>query len=66
MKIKLTALKPRNPFVAAAHQRQAGAHRPSTSAQRSQARRDLQRDLQRDLDGLHRSNSKLDRHRPSP
>jgi len=62
MKIKLNALKPRNPFVAAAHQRQAGAHRPSTSAQRSQARRDLQRDL----DGLHCSNSKLDRHRPSP
>lgn len=64
MKIKLTAPKPRNPFVAAARQRVAGAHGPSASAQRSQARRDLQREL----DGLRRNhtNLHLDRHRPSP
>ncbi|MDB5894287.1 MAG: hypothetical protein JWQ88_1818 [Rhodoferax sp.] len=33
-KLKLTAPKPRNPLVAAAVQRKAGAHRKSASGQR--------------------------------
>ena len=37
MKINLTLPKPRNPLAAAARQRQAGAHRRSTSAQRHRA-----------------------------
>ena len=38
-------LKPRNPMVAAALMRQAGAHRRSTSALRQQQRHDVQREL---------------------
>ncbi len=55
MKIHLAPLKPRNPLVAAARQRAAGAHRPSQQAQRASARRLLQRELQA-----------LDHHRHSP
>ncbi len=51
----LKTLKPRNPLVAAARQRVAGAHGPSPRAQRAMSRRALQRELQ-----------SLDRHRPSP
>ena len=46
MKITLTLRKPRNPLVAAALQRRAGAHRRSASAQRQQADMALRRTLQ--------------------
>lgn len=46
MKITVTLRKPRNPLVAAALQRQAGAHRRSPSAQRQQADRAMRRALQ--------------------
>jgi hypothetical protein len=46
MKITIRTTKPRNPLVAAAHQRQAGAHRRSTSAQRQRAALALRRELQ--------------------
>jgi hypothetical protein len=46
MKITLHALKPRNPLVAAARQRLAGAHRRSASAERHRARSALRRELQ--------------------
>ena len=46
MKITLIAPKPRNPLVAAALQRRAGAHRRSTSAQRQRAATALRRELQ--------------------
>ena len=46
MKITFTAPKPRNPLVAAALQRQAGAHRRSASAQRQRATMALRRELQ--------------------
>ena len=38
MKITLSRLKPRNPLVAAARLRRAGAHRRSASAERQRAR----------------------------
>jgi hypothetical protein len=38
--------KPRNPLVAACHQRAAGAHRKRGGAQRQQARLALRRELQ--------------------
>ena len=38
MKITLRNLKPRNPLVAAARRRHAGAHRRSASAERQRAR----------------------------
>jgi hypothetical protein len=52
MKLTLKTLKPRNPVVAPALQRRAGAHRASTGALRQQARRALR--------------GELDRLRPSP
>lgn len=39
------ARKPRNPLVAAAHFRRAGAHRPRGHAQRQQSGRALKREL---------------------
>jgi hypothetical protein len=45
MKLTVTQPKPRNPFVAAAMRRSAGAHRPS--APRQAARRELQREIER-------------------
>lgn len=47
MKITLTVSKPRNPLIAPARFRQAGAHRRSTAALRHKAERDLQRELDR-------------------
>lgn len=46
MKIVITPRKPRNPLVAAALQRQAGAHRRSASAQRQRDRQAMHRELQ--------------------
>ncbi len=46
MKISIPQRKPRNPLVAAAHQRRAGAHRRSTGAQRQRAALALRRALQ--------------------
>lgn len=46
MKFTLTAPKPRNPLVAAALRRQAGAHRRSASAQRQRDTMALRRELQ--------------------
>jgi len=46
MKITITAAKPRNPLVAAAHRRLAGAHRRNASAQRQRAALALRRELQ--------------------
>lgn len=43
--MKLTAPKPRNPFVAAALRRAAGAHR--SGSPRQTARRELQREIAR-------------------
>ena len=48
MKITFQLRKPRNPLVAAALQRQAGAHRRSAGAQRQQAAMALRRELQRE------------------
>jgi hypothetical protein len=45
MKLILKTIKPRNPFVAAARRRAAGAHR--SGAQRQQAQRELQREVER-------------------
>ena len=45
MKITLIPRKPRNPLVAASHQRLAGAHQRSASAQRHQAQQALRREL---------------------
>ena len=45
MKLTLKTLKPRNPLVAPARQRLAGAHRPR--AQRQQAQRALRDELDR-------------------
>lgn len=45
MKITVTALKPRNPLVAAALHRQAGSHRRGPGAQRQLTKRELQREL---------------------
>lgn len=46
MKITVTLAKPRNPLVAAARQRLAGAHRRSTGGQRQRAALALRRELQ--------------------
>jgi hypothetical protein len=48
MKITVTSAKPRNPLVAAAHRRLAGAHRRSGRAQRQRAARALRRELQQE------------------
>ena len=47
MKLSLKTLKPRNPFVAAALRRPAGAHRTGNGARRQQGRQDLRRELDR-------------------
>ncbi len=47
MKITTTALKPRNPLVAAAHFRRAGTHQSQGGAQRQQQRHQLRRELDR-------------------
>ena len=46
--LSLPAVKPRNPLVAAAHQRQAGAHGRSASALRHRADLALRRELHRE------------------
>jgi len=46
MKTKPVTYKPRNPLVAAALRRKAGAHRRSTSGVRHRSRTVLQRELQ--------------------
>jgi hypothetical protein len=46
MKITVTAPKPRNPLVAAARRRLAGAHRRSPGAERQRAALSLRRELQ--------------------
>jgi len=46
MKIIVNQPKPRNPFVARAHFRLAGRHRPSARMERQQAVRSLKRDLE--------------------
>lgn len=46
MKTKPIALKPRNPLVAAALQRKAGAHRRSRGGSRHRLRMALQREMQ--------------------
>ena len=45
MKLRLAQSKPRNPLVAAAAQRKAGAHRKSTSAERQADKRALKKQL---------------------
>jgi hypothetical protein len=45
MKLILRQTKPRNPLVAAAHGRRAGAHRRSAGGQRQQFKQSLRRDL---------------------
>jgi hypothetical protein len=47
MKLSLNPPKPRNPFVAAAHLRRAGAHRAGGTALRQQAARERRREIQR-------------------
>ncbi len=42
----LSALKPRNPLVAAARLRKAGVHRPGGGARRRQARQALRREIE--------------------
>ncbi len=46
MKFTIAATKPRNPLVAAARSRHAGAHRRNASAQRQRAAMALRRELQ--------------------
>jgi hypothetical protein len=53
MKIKVTAVKPRNPLVAAALQRKAGAHRRSRSGVRHRSRLALQLELQAEHRSAH-------------
>jgi hypothetical protein len=45
MKLRLTALKPRNPLVVPAAQRKAGEHRKSRSAERQQQKAALRKSL---------------------
>ncbi len=45
MKLILKTIQPRNPFVAAAVRRVAGAHRKGSSAQRQAQQRELRREL---------------------
>lgn len=47
MKISITPRKPRNPLVAPAHFRRAGAHQPQGGSRRQQCARDLRRELER-------------------
>lgn len=47
IKLRLTAPKPRNPLVAPALQRKAGAHRRSTSAERRAAKQALAKALRK-------------------
>lgn len=48
MKIRIPfASKPRNPFVAAARSRRAGAHGPSSGARRQQMRLELRHEIDR-------------------
>lgn len=47
MRIQIATRKPRNPIVAAARLRVAGAHGRSASASRFQAQRSLQREIDR-------------------
>ena len=47
MTMHLKTAKPRNPFVAAALRRAAGAHRPGAGARRQQARQALRREIDR-------------------
>lgn len=47
MKLTLSPRKPRNPFVAAARLRAAGAHRRSASGLRQRAARELRAELAR-------------------
>jgi hypothetical protein len=54
MKIQITARKPRNPMVAAALSRVAGAHATPARASRFQARRALQREIGELRDADHR------------
>ena len=44
-KLKLTALKPRNPLVAPAARRKAGAHRKSQAATRREGKMTLKKQL---------------------
>jgi hypothetical protein len=46
MKISLTTLKPRNPLVAPAHFRRAGAHQPRGASLRQRSGRALRRELE--------------------
>lgn len=45
MKLRLTALKPRNPMAVPAAQRKAGEHRKSRSAERQQQKAALRKSL---------------------
>ena len=45
--LNIPSRKPRNPFVAARHQRHAGAHRVSAGGQRQREQRDLRCELKR-------------------
>ena len=45
--LNIPSRKPRNPFVAARHQRHAGAHRVSAGGQRQREQRDLRSELKR-------------------
>ena len=45
IKLRVTAPKPRNPLVAAAAQRKAGAHRKSRSAERQADKASLKKQL---------------------
>lgn len=47
-KLRLQAARPRNPLVAPASQRKAGAHRKSSSAKRQAQKRLLRRSLRED------------------
>lgn len=47
MTTSLKTRKPRNPFVAAALRRAAGAHRPGAGARRQQARMALRQEIER-------------------
>ena len=48
MKLTLRPTKPRNPLVAAAHGRRAGAHRRSAGGQRQQLKHALRHELVRE------------------
>ena len=54
MNFTIKTLRPRNPLVALARNRRAGAHRASSKTGRQAARRTLRHELSR-TDDLHRS-----------